>query len=180
MQNSVDQVIALLQTSAHQNYIGESVSQLEHALQAGFFAQQKGSDPAMIIAALLHDIGHLLPDAPSMAEWGVKDHESLGAEYLANLGFNTRVTDLIRGHVAAKRYLVARGTGKYRERLSPASQATLLWQGGPMSPEEAEQFAASPLFHDLLSIRAFDEAAKQIDLVVPELDTYRDMMASVS
>ena len=39
-------------------------------------------------------------------ELGIKTHEKVGEEFLEGLGFPKCVTDFVRGHVQAKRYLV--------------------------------------------------------------------------
>ena len=82
-----DRVLGVLSASAESDYIGEDVNQLEHALQAAHFAREAGASDAQVLAALTHDIGHLLdPEAPSMAGLGVIDHERVGADYLRSLG----------------------------------------------------------------------------------------------
>ncbi len=178
---SAEAVLALLEASAEHDYIGESVSQLEHALQAAACAQRAGASDAERIAALLHDVGHLCdPAAPRMADVGVVRHEDLGADHLADLadlGFSHEVSELVRGHVAAKRYLVAtRPT--YAARLSAASRETLRHQGGPMTPEECERFREDPLHAAKLRLRAWDEEAKVPGLRVEGLDAYRPLLAA--
>lgn len=177
MPDVVDEVLAILQAAATQEYIGEPISQLEHGLQAAHFAAQAGADEELILAALLHDLGHLAAPAgaPSMAGLGVIRHEQIGADFLRARGISERIAALIAGHVEAKRYLVSRTPG-YLAKLSEASRGTLEWQGGPMSPDEAARFRADPLTPDVLRLRAWDEAAKVVGLAVPPLASYGAML----
>src|SRR5690348_578212 len=102
----VDQIMELLKTAGQSAYFGEPVTQLEHALQCAQLARDSGGDTEMIIAALLHDIGHLLEEEGVHHETvGVIDHDAVGARYLRDRGFSDRVAQLVSGHVAAKRYL---------------------------------------------------------------------------
>lgn len=170
-------VAKLLEASTNMDYIGEPVSQLEHMLQCAHFAAERGADDELVLAALLHDIGHLCagPDAPQMAGLGVVRHEHIGADYLRAHGFSERVCTLVSAHVDAKRYLALRKVG-YLERLSQASTGTLRHQGGPMSEAEAKQFEAHPLFQDFLKVRMWDEEGKQEHLATPDLASYRPLV----
>lgn len=170
-------VAQLLEASTDMDYIGEAVSQLEHMLQCAHFAQSRGADDELVLAALLHDIGHLCagPDAPQMADLGVVRHEHIGADYLRAHGFSERVCTLVSGHVDAKRYLSLRKPG-YLERLSEASMGTLRHQGGPMNEAEAKRFEAHPFFQDFLKVRMWDEEGKQENLATPDLASYRSMV----
>jgi phosphonate degradation associated HDIG domain protein len=177
---SIDEVFGLLAAFSDAQYIGEPVSQLEHALQCAALARQSGARDALVVAALLHDVGHLCAaqDAPRMAELGVLEHERIGGEYLRVRGFADEVCELIAGHVAAKRYLV-RTRAAYAANLSEASRGTLVFQGGPMSDVEVAAFELHPLHRDMLRLRAWDEQAKQPGLQVPTLDSYKDAIIAV-
>lgn len=135
---SVNQVFEILNASQKQEYIGEPISQLEHALQCAHFARNCGGDNEVIVACLLHDIGHLCvpADSPQMDGLGVLDHEGLGGEFLRQLGFSDLVVDLVKNHVSGKRYLCSKFPSYYKQ-LSDASRGTLEFQGGVMSREEA-------------------------------------------
>jgi len=172
-----DEILACLATSGSRDYIGEPVSQLEHALQAAHCATEAGADEEVVLAALLHDVGHLVAPAgtPSMDGLGADRHDWHGSQYVLAHGLSERVAALIRGHVEAKRYLVSQTPG-YLERLSAASRSTLDWQGGPMGSAEAMHFRTDSLFKDKLRIRAWDEAAKEKGLAVPGLEAYREML----
>ena len=139
---------------------GEGVSQLEHALQCAACAERDGASPALIAATLLHDIGHLLHDLPQdIAYQGIDtEHESLGSAWLSQ-HFGPDVTEPVRLHVAAKRYLATVETGYY-ELLSAASVQSLTLQGGLMSPEESRKFAAERYAQDATRLRRWDDEGK--------------------
>jgi len=154
------------------DYIGESVSQREHALQAAAHARASGASSAVVLAALLHDVGHLqYQNEESMAGFGTRRHELLGAHFLASLGFSAQVSALVQRHVDAKRYQVARSDA-YRAGLSQASQKTLAFQGGPMTAFEMRTFEADPICELALSLRQWDELAKAPSVTVPEFKAY--------
>jgi phosphonate degradation associated HDIG domain protein len=168
----VNEIVKLFAQHGDSNYGGEAVSQRAHALQAAYFARQAGANPALVVAALLHDIGHLLHDLPDDApDRGVDDrHETLAARWLAGR-FGPEVVEPVRLHVAAKRYLCAIEPG-YCEALSAPSRISLRLQGGPMSPEEAERFRTLPHAESAVTLRRCDDAAKVAELVVPEIAEY--------
>jgi len=171
------------------DYIGEPISQLEHALQCARFARDAGEDDETVLAALFHDLGHMCVKAPTVREKlgipfvedmgsvGVKNHEEIGAAYLLKLGFSAKVAALVKGHVQAKRYLVWRDESYYKK-LSPASKETLEYQGGPMSSSEAQAFEKSELFASILKMRTWDDKAKIENYTVPQLDTYEPVILS--
>lgn len=155
-------------------YFGEPVSQLEHALQCAGLAERAGADNDTVVAAFLHDIGHLLPEEAGMEfmdGYGTVDHERLGADYLRKRGFSEKVALLIENHVNAKRYLVAKYP-EYDARLSDASRKTLEFQGGPMSAEEVSAFEQHPYFSEILALRRWDEEAKETDMELPAPSLY--------
>lgn len=170
--SSVDEVFALLESGGGEAYFGEPVSVLEHSLQAAWFVQRKGGDDALIAAALLHDLGHLLHgEGEDAVEHGLDtQHEELGVEALGD-HLPASVLDPIRLHVAAKRYLCFAET-RYLAQLSPASLQSLALQGGPMTAVEAEAFLALPHARESLMVRRADDAAKVQELQVPQLITY--------
>jgi phosphonate degradation associated HDIG domain protein len=150
-------------------YHGEAVTQLEHALQCAALAAADGHAPPVIVAALLHDVGHLLHGhGEDYLDRGVNDtHEDLGARFLAR-AFGPAVTEPIRLHVPAKRYLCAARAG-YAAALSPASVRSLELQGGPMSAAERAAFEALPHFAAAVLVREYDDRAKVPGLVTPAL-----------
>jgi gamma-butyrobetaine dioxygenase len=123
-------------------YLGEAVTQAEHMLQAAACAQTAGASNALVAAALLHDVGHFSRSGETGEISGHElmtgtdnRHSHAGADWLA-AWFPESVTEPVRLHVAAKRYLCAVEPG-YFDRLSEASVYTLSVQGGPMSEQEA-------------------------------------------
>ncbi|QDT76760.1 HD domain protein [Gimesia maris] len=153
-------------------YAGEAISQTEHALQAAFAAEQAGESAELIVAALLHDIGHLLhKHDEDCATQGIDDlHERIGAQWL-NRYFPKDVTEPIRLHVAAKRYRCATDA-EYASRLSPASVLSLQLQGGPFDSAEQMEFERNPWSQEALRLRNWDEAAKVPDFETPELEYF--------
>jgi phosphonate degradation associated HDIG domain protein len=180
---AAERVTAILRASSHMDYIGEAVSQLEHALQCAKFAADSGADDETVLGAMLHDVGHLSlgeadQDESSLARMGamgVLRHEDRGASFLLRMGFSDKVAQLVRGHVQAKRYLVWKHD-HYARKLSEASKATLEYQGGPMKDAEAEAFERSEMFGPILKLRSWDDKAKVVGMKVPDLDHYVPMM----
>lgn len=178
VEQTVNEVFALFEQHGTSNYIGEQISQWEHACQAAMLARWEGYDDEVILAALLHDIGHLCSlngeKHPQMAGYGTMEHEKLGADYLRVRGFSSKVTQLVESHVAAKRYLCF-AQPNYFNSLSEASQKTLAFQGGPMTPSEAKQMEQNPLFATIIRMRSWDEMAKEEDLALPDVSVFREL-----
>ena len=174
MEEAFDLMRDIYENGGGQLYDAEAVTQLEHALQSAAHAERAGASSHLIVAALLHDIGHLLSgDEKGAAERGEDAlHESCGAAFLSRW-FKDEVTDAIRHHVAAKRYLVACEPG-YAEILSPASIRSLELQGGPFSAEEADDWRRRPGAEDAIHLRRWDDAAKDVNAVVPGFEAYRE------
>ncbi|WP_425619313.1 phosphonate degradation HD-domain oxygenase [Anatilimnocola sp. NA78] len=174
-------VLKLFQANGGSRYGGENVSQLEHALQAAYFAEADGAASPLIAAALLHDVGHLLHDLPADApDRGIDDrHEALGAHWLKER-FGPDVCDPVQLHVDAKRYLCAVDAA-YLQVLSGPSIQSLELQGGPMSAEEVARFEQRPHFQDAVRLRRWDDAAKVPELVTPYLEHFaRHLDAAVA
>ncbi len=169
----VDQLIELLRTKGARQYGGERVSQCEHALQCATLAATEWAPAALVAAALLHDIGHLLhEEGEQSALRGVDDqHEEIGAEHLLP-NFGPAVSEPVRLHVPAKRYLCATDPG-YCAGLSPGSVRSLALQGGPFTPKEAAEFRALPYAEDAIRLRRWDEAAKVPGIPTPDLEHFR-------
>jgi predicted HD phosphohydrolase len=176
---AADQLLAWYVDAGDRGYIGEPVSQLEHALQCAAFADAAGAPDAIALGALFHDVGHLSgAGGPAMADLGVLHHERVGAALLLAAGCSQDVADVVAGHVDAKRYLCSGAASTYYERLSEASKGTLAFQGGPMSAAEATAFEQHPNFKWILAVRAWDEAAKDPAAVVPPLGSYRPRLVA--
>ncbi len=165
----VDEIFALYEERGSRALDGEAVSQLEHALQAAEAARSTNAPASLIAAALLHDIGHLLPHSPLNPM-----HEKAGADWLAQY-FHLSVSELVRLHVTAKRYLCATDRG-YLHQLSPASRQSLALQGGPLTMDEAQEFLQLPHARAALRLRWWDERAKTPQRKVLGLEHYRALL----
>jgi phosphonate degradation associated HDIG domain protein len=157
---------------ATRRYGLSAISQLQHALQAATLAEADDAPPATVLASLLHDVGHMIHHlGEDPAGRGVDDvHEELGARWLAER-FAPEVSEPVRLHVAAKRYLCAIES-EYFGKLSPDSVRSLGLQGGPMSADEIEQFRRNPLHAEAVRLRRFDEAAKDPRATTPDFDHF--------
>lgn len=171
-----DEIFALYAERGSSAYLGERVSMTDHGLQAAHFAEQEAAAAALVVAALLHDIGHLLTPVPDdIAAWTADArHESSGARWLASR-FPPAVSEPVRLHVAAKRYLCATDPG-YRARLSDASVVTLRLQGGPMAPAELARFEAELFATDAVRLRRWDDQGKVAGLKTSRLLDYRRLI----
>lgn len=159
------------------DYLGEDVTQAEHMLQAAALAESVGASPELVIAALLHDVGHFTGPLTGADLMGGTDnrHSHVAADWLARW-FGPAVTEPIRLHVAAKRYLCAVDPA-YQRVLSPASAYTLEVQGGPMTDQEVAVFEAEPYAEQAVRLRRWDDAAKDPTRAVPSFDHYRERIA---
>src|SRR5580692_12641976 len=139
-----EQLCAIYSSRGAGAYFGEVVSTLEHSLQTAYFAQEANASDTLVVAALLHDIGHLIDSAPAdFADWhSDARHEVSGSNWLAQR-FGPEVSEPVRLHVPAKRYLCATRPS-YLAKLSPASVVTLKLQGGVMTATEVASFEAEP------------------------------------
>lgn len=172
----IDELVAIFDRHGSQAYLGEPVSMAEHMLQAAHAAQREGAPPALVVAALLHDFGHLVHGMDDdSADHGIDTvHEEAGARWLSRV-FGPDVTEPIRLHVAAKRYLCAVDP-TYMSVLSPASVHSLQLQGGPFSAAEAEDFAGSPHAADAVLVRRWDDVGKVAGGIAPVLDHFRTLL----
>lgn len=175
----VERILSLLEEAGGRRYGGEPVTQLAHALQCANWAEAADASEDLVAAALLHDIGHLVYREPeeAMAEAVDDLHESRGSQFL-EAWFPKSVTEPVRLHVPAKRYLCATDSG-YQRRLSEASIQSLELQGGPYSEIEAKAFIAQDFAEDAVRLRRWDEAAKDPGAETPPLARYRHLLLSV-
>ena len=162
-----------------EEYLGEPVTMAEHMLQGAHFAEKAGEREEIIVAALLHDIGHFTSEFGSFSMNDTEDrfHEEAGAEVLERF-FPSIVTDCVRHHVAAKRYLCATRP-EYFRRLSVASVHSLNLQGGPMNADEVIQFERNPNIKDIVRVRHYDEAGKEPNLATKPFSHYAPMVQRV-
>ena len=183
----VDRLAELFTSEGAADYLGEQVSVAQHLLQAAALAAAAGAPDTLVAAALLHDTGHLrgadpLADQPELSGRELmggtdNDHGERGAVWLARW-FPPAVTEPVRLHVAAKRYLCATEPG-YFGLLSPASVYTLSLQGGPMTGAEAAAFAAGRYAAGAVAVRRWDDTAKDPAADVPGFDAYRPLLTAL-
>ena len=175
----IDEIFAVYADRGAAAYFGESVSMTEHGLQAAHFAELAGAGEAVIAAALLHDVGHLITVVPDdIADWTTDaHHEATGARWLSKR-FGTGVAEPVRLHVRAKRYLCA-VEPTYLSQLSCASVLTLKLQGGPMSAEEVVSFEAEPGYRDAPIVRRCDDQGKVAGLATRRLEDYRGLLQAL-
>ena len=172
----VRRLASLFTSEGARDYLGEPVSQAAHMLQAAALAESAGAAPALVAAALLHDVGHFTGAVSGHDLMRGKDnrHAAAGADWLSQW-FGPEVTGPIRLHVAAKRYLCAVEPG-YLGSLSAASRYTLEVQGGPMGVEEMAAFEAHPQACDALRLRRWDDAAKDPAAAAPAFAYYQPLL----
>ena len=167
---AVDDVLGALRVRGAEAYLGEPVTVTEHSLQTAAQAEADGRPAALVAAALLHDVGWLLHAGP-------RPHEERGAAYLAQ-HFGPEVTEPVRLHVAAKRYLCTIDPA-YRARLSAESRRTLGRQGGLLDERDREAFAVHPFSADALVLRRYDDQAKVPGALTPDLEHFAALVASL-
>ena len=181
---TVSQLFDILVAQGDGDYLGESISQLQHSLQCAHLARQDptyGSDKEVVLAALLHDVGRFIPAALKMEKMVAPDgtyvgrasHEQLGEQYLRDIGYSDKVAQLVGAHVMAKRYLTAVDQ-TYYDGLSDSSKKTLVFQGGVFSPGQVQDAQEDPLLQAKLCIRRWDDQAKMTGITVPPLSAYYD------
>jgi gamma-butyrobetaine dioxygenase len=167
----IEAVAGLFAGPGARAYLGEAVTIGVHMRQAGALAEAAGAAPPLVAAALLHDVGHLRNETDSR-------HGTAGARWLSQW-FAEPVTEPVRLHVAAKRYLCATEPG-YFALLSPESVRTLARQGGPMTPEQAAAFAALPYARDAVAVRRWDDQAKDPAVAAPSFAHFAPLLSDVA
>jgi 2-amino-1-hydroxyethylphosphonate dioxygenase (glycine-forming) len=173
-----DEIMQLFELYGDSDYDGEPVSQVSHMIQCAMHAMDHTDDGEVILGAFLHDVGHLLKhdrETVLMGNYGVINHEWLGAQYLQEKGFSERVSTIVGMHVHAKRYLVTTNPG-YAKKLSEASWETLHYQGGLMDENEISQFEQHPFFNEIISVRLWDEEAKDTEASLLPLNYFRNLV----
>jgi phosphonate degradation associated HDIG domain protein len=165
-------IAALFASEGAAEYFGEPVTQAEHMLQAAALAEQDHAARSLVAAALLHDVGHFAGtlSGHDLMRGTDNRHEENGAAWLGRW-FGEEVTEPIRLHVAAKRYLCTVEPG-YAATLSPASVYTLAVQGGPMQRAELAEFEANWYAAAAIRLRRWDDMAKDPGVQVPGFDHY--------
>ena len=176
LEEKLDHIFGLYINYGNVDYIGETVSQTEHMIQAAMLAENENSSIEIILASLFHDIGQLI-NIENIGKYGNKNHETLGAEYLKSMKIPHPIPELVYNHVKAKRYLTFKYSDYY-ENLTDASKETLLQQGGPMTLEEASKFENDSLFEASLKIRKFDDLAKDPSIQIKSIEYYKSLCYS--
>jgi phosphonate degradation associated HDIG domain protein len=175
MSAAIDEIFSIFRERGDQAYLGEPVSLTDHMLQTAAAALQNRASAELVAAALLHDFGHLVHDMADDAEAGIDTrHELAGALWLGR-AFGPAVTEPIRLHVAAKRYLCATDPA-YFALLSPASVQSLELQGGPFDVAAATAFGSQLFAQDAVRVRKWDDAGKTADAPVPTLESFRALL----
>lgn len=162
------------------DYLGEDVSMAQHMLQAAGLARAAGAADHLVVAALVHDIGHFTGVISGRELMAGKEnhHDDAGADWLG-LWFGPEVTEPVRMHVAAKRYLCAVDPA-YIDALSEASVYTLKLQGGPMTDAEVKDFEASPYYSDAVALRRWDDMAKDANASTPAFDDFAEAVSAAA
>jgi phosphonate degradation associated HDIG domain protein len=171
---------ALFASEGAAGYLGEPVTQAGHMLQAAAIAERDGASPALVAAALLHDVGHFTGTVTGQDLMRGTDnrHSDQGAAWLAQW-FGPAVTEPVRLHVAAKRYLCATEPG-YLYLLSAASRYTLTVQGGPMQREELAAFEREPYAADACRVRRWDDLAKDPAVQPPSFSHFTPLLRKLA
>lgn len=158
---------------------GEAVTERMHAVQCAQLAEQMGCSRTIIASSLLHDIGHLLHDlGEDIADRGIDArHEDHGEAWLRPF-FPPEVTEPVRLHVQAKRYLAAVDPA-YRAALTPASEKSLQLQGGPMDSREQAEFERGAHFEDAVQVRRFDDLGKDADKPPIDPEHFRRVLEAI-
>lgn len=177
--NIVEFLADIFTRRGSEEYLGEPVTMAEHMLQGAHFADQDGESDLVIVAALLHDIGHFTSEFGmfSMADTTDKYHETAGAQVLEPF-FPNLIIDCVRFHVAAKRYLCATDPEYFGE-LSSASIHSLNLQGGPMDTSEVAEFEKLNNLEKIVRVRRYDDAGKQAGLKTPDFNYFMPKIQAV-
>ncbi len=178
MSNKVKELIELYKKKGNTEYFGENMTKTKHMLQCATLALKNEEKEEIILACLLHDIGHFLAE-DDMDGYGVKDHGKLASEYLKNIGVSKNIYKLIEKHTDVKRYLVTKNINDYYNKLSEASKKTFEIQGGRMSNEELKSMDRNIKLADMIKVRIYDDKSKirnrepyQMEKFIPLLEKH--------
>jgi phosphonate degradation associated HDIG domain protein len=175
MSLAIPEILRLYESRGAAQYGSEPVSQLEHALQCAALAEQDGAAPELVVASLLHDLGHLLAEAPHVLGREADDlHQFLAIPFVRGV-LPDAALEPIRLHVDAKRYLCCADEG-YWATLSAASRHSLELQGGVFSTAQAARFIELPYARDAVALRRWDDLAKAPGKRTPPLAHYAEVL----
>jgi phosphonate degradation associated HDIG domain protein len=177
--NIVAFIADIFERRGAESYLGEPVTMSQHMLQGAVLAEAEGAPDALVAAALLHDIGHYTSEFGPMSLGDERDnyHEEAGAKVLAPF-FPPVITECVRLHVPAKRYLCATDAD-YFGGLSDASKHTLSLQGGPMSADEVKEFEKNPFYREAVRVRIWDDEGKKPEMETPPFRHYMPLLQRV-
>lgn len=169
----------ILERRGAESYLGEEVTMAEHMFQTAALAEAEGAGDELVAAALLHDIGHYTSEFGTYSPDDTVDrhHDAAGAKVLEGF-FPPLVTEAVRLHVAAKRYLCATDPGYY-DKLSGPSRHSLALQGGPMSRDEIELFEAQDYHREAVRVRQWDDGGKVAEARTMSFDHFRPVLERV-
>ncbi|WP_020594275.1 (R)-1-hydroxy-2-trimethylaminoethylphosphonate oxygenase [Kiloniella laminariae] len=177
--NIVDFIGDIFHRRGADSYLGEQVTMSEHMLQGAQLAEQAGAGDILIAAALLHDIGHYTNEFPDDAlAKGINNHHDEAGAAVLQAFFPPVITECVRQHVAAKRYLCATDDS-YFGKLSDASIHTLNLQGGPMNAEEITEMQKNPHLKEIVQVRYWDDAGKDPKVTTPPFEYYAPILQRV-
>jgi phosphonate degradation associated HDIG domain protein len=173
MSHAYQALHALFEAEGSREYLGEQVSMAQHMLQTGAAARMAGASRPLVVAALVHDVGHFtgVRSGRDLMRGTDNHHDEAAASWLGRW-FGPAVTEPVRLHVAAKRYLCA-VEPEYYDALSEASRYTMGVQGGPMSADEADAFARQPYAEEAVALRRWDDLGKDPSSDGPALEHFR-------
>lgn len=174
------EVKELFESASAEEYLGEDITLVEHMIQCAELARADNAQDWLIVAALLHDIGHVLvPDAAFAQDSGIDmHHDDVGAEWISKR-FPNNIVQAVRLHVDAKKYLVATDADYYNQ-LSQASKITLDIQGGMFTESEATDFIQQQYAYEAVLLRRWDDAGKKRGAARTTIEDYADLINEVA
>jgi predicted HD phosphohydrolase len=172
----IDKIIKKYQTNKN-FYLGEKVTIAEHMIQTAMLAEKNNSPQSLICACLLHDIGHFIIQDPDQLVSKSVDgkHEDIAFNFLKNY-FKPEVTEPIKLHVSAKRYLCREKS--YYNLLSKASKVSLELQGGKMNNDEAQKFILLKHHKDAITLRKYDDEGKIPNMKIKNINDYKELITN--
>jgi [1-hydroxy-2-(trimethylamino)ethyl]phosphonate dioxygenase len=178
--STYQELVQIFESAKGAEYLGEDITLVEHMIQCGELARKTDAPEWLVVAALLHDIGHMLiPDAQEAQDSGEdRHHDEVGADWLAQR-FPENLVEAVRLHVDAKKYLVATEP-EYLDKLSEASRITLAIQGGIFTPEECAEFLRQPYAGEAIDLRRWDDEGKVRGASGTSLEPFRSAIEAVA
>ena len=175
----VEFIADIFERRGAESYLGEAVTMAQHMLQGAALAERDGAPEDLVAAALLHDIGHYTSEFGTLSLGDVRDnyHEEAGAAVLEPF-FPPVITECVRLHVPAKRYLCATDPAYYGK-LSEASKHTLSLQGGPTNADEMKDFEKKPFYREAVRVRIWDDGGKDPAMITPAFRHYMPLLQRV-